>query len=552
MIDSLFKEASAKEISEMRKRKKKKASKAKFISYTQHQLMLLPPSIEELIPAKHIVRTVNKVIETMDLSPLINTYKGGGRSSYNPVMMLKVLVYAYVMKIYSSRHVAKALREDINFMWISAQQQPDFRTINNFRSSRLKEVIDEVFSSMIIFLTDNKYIKLENYFVDGTKLEANANRHSYVWASNTSRYKERTKEKIKELLREIERVNLEENKVYGERDLEELGEEAEISSESMEEEIKRLNKIISRIEDKPEEEKKNKDIKSEEEKKKKIKKTAVELNKKYLPKLKKYEEQERILKGRSSYSKTDTDATFMMSKTNQILPSYNVIIGTEEQLIVNYSLYQKASETDKFIPHVKKLKEITKGKMPRRMIGDGTYGSDENYNFLEEKSIESYLKYPGFYQETRGKAKKNRYHRINFTYEEENDKMSCPEGRQMSFVQTEEQTTGNGYTQQLRKYKGNCSGCTHLQTCSKSPSGRTVQLNKRLEKYKQRTKENLSSPLGIELRKKRSVDVESVFGDIKYNQGFKRFSLRGFEKVNAEFGLVALAHNIKKVKAMIN
>lgn len=550
MIDSLFKEEGAKEVSEMRKRKKKKASKAKFISYEQHQIKLLPPSIEELIPEKHIVRTVNKVIETMDLKALINTYKGGGRSSYSPEMMLKVLVYAYVMKIYSSRRISKALREDINFMWISGQQMPDFRTINNFRSSRLKKAIEEVFSSMIIFLTERKYIKLENYFVDGTKLEASANRYSYVWASNTRRYKEGVKEKIKGLLREIERVNLEENEVYGEKDLEELGEEAEISSESIEEEVKRLNKIISQIEDKPESEKKDKDRKSEE--KKKIKKAAAELNKKYLPKLKKYEDQERILNGRSSYSKTDQDATFMMSKTNQILPSYNVIIGTEEQLIVNYSLYQKASETDKFIPHVKKLKEITRGKMPVRMVGDGTYGSDENYNYIEEQSIESYLKYPGFYQETRGQANKSRYHRINFTYNEEDDKMYCPEGRQMSFVQTEERTTENGYTQQLRKYRGDCSGCKHLQACSKSPSGRTVQLNKRLEVYKQKTRENLSSPLGIELRKKRCIDVESVFGDIKYNQGFKRFSLRGIDKVNAEFGLVALAHNIKKVKEMIN
>ena len=541
MIDSLFKEKPQKEVSEMRKRKKKKSSKAKFIKYEQDQIMLLPPSIEEMIPEKHIVRTVNRVIETMDLKALINSYKGGGRSSYNPVMMLKVLVYAYVMKIYSSRRIAKALREDINFMWISGQQIPDFRTINNFRSSRLKTTIEEIFSSMIIFLTEGKYIKLENYFVDGTKLEASANRYSYVWASNTRRYKDGVKEKIKDLLREIEKVNQEENETYGEKDLEELGEEAEISSESIEEEVKRLNKIISQIGNNP-----------EPEKKKKIKKAAAELNKKYLPKLKKYEEQERILNGRSSYSKTDTDATFMMSKTKQILPSYNVIIGTEEQLIVNYSLYQKASETDKFIPHVKKLKEITKGKMPRRMVGDGTYGSDENYNYLEEQSIESYLKYPGFYQEARGGAGKNRFHRINFTYKQEDDKMYCPEGRQMSLVQTEERTTGNGYMQQLKKYKGDCIGCKYLQACSKSPYGRTVQLNMRLEKYKQNTKENLSSPLGIELRKKRSIDVESVFGDIKHNQGFKRFSLRGFEKVNAEFGLVALAHNMKKVKEMVN
>ena len=248
MNDSLFKEDLPGD-SQKRKRKKKRSSKPKFIEYNQHQVMLLPPSIEEMIPEKHIIRTVNKVIETMNIEALIKTYKGGGRSSYDPLMLLKVLVYAYVMKIYSSRRIAKALREDINYMWLSGMQRPDFRTINNFRSGRLRGVIDQVFSSMIIFLTDNKYIKLEDYFVDGTKIEANANRYSYVWSRNTQRYKATTKEKIKELLKEIERINLEEEKKYGEKDLEELGDDTEITSEKIEEQVEKLNKIISQIGD---------------------------------------------------------------------------------------------------------------------------------------------------------------------------------------------------------------------------------------------------------------------------------------------------------------
>ena len=549
MKDSLFKEKDSREVSEMRRRKKKRASKAKFIEYNQHQVMLLPPSIEEIIPERHIVRTVNKVIETMDIKALIKTYKGGGRSSYDPGMLLKVLVYGYVMKIYSSRRIAKALREDVNFMWLSGMQRPDFRTINNFRSGRLKGVIDQVFSSMIIFLTDKKYIRLEDYFVDGTKIEANANKYSYVFSKSTRRYKDKTNKKIKDLLKEIERINQEEEEKYGKKDLEEMGEDTEISSEEIEEQIKKLNKIISQIGDNPEEKKEDK---SKKEKKKKIKKAVSQIEKKYLPKLRKYEQQERIEGTRSSYSKTDTDATFFMSKTNQLLPGYNVIIGTEEQIIVNYSIHQKASETDKFIPHIKKLKQRTEGKKPKRITADGTYGSDENYEFLKKEKIGSYLKYPGFYQEVTGMARKKRFNRINFIYKEKEDKMYCPEGREMSLWEIEEKTTDNGYRQQIRKYRGNCSGCKDKSLCTKSPWGRTVQINKKLEKYKQITRENLSSPLGIELRKKRNVDVETVFGDIKHNQGFRRFNLRGLEKVNTEFGLVALAHNIRKVGLMIN
>lgn len=548
MNDSLFKENIPSD-SRNRKRKKKRASKPKFIEYNQHQVMLLPPSIEEMIPENHIVRTVNKVIQTMNIEALIKTYKGGGRSSYDPLMLLKVLVYAYIMKIYSSRRIAKALREDINFMWLSGMQRPDFRTINNFRSGRLKETIDKVFSSMIIFLTDNKYIKLEDYFVDGTKIEANANRYSYVWSKNTQRYKAMTKDKIKELLKQIERINQQEEKEYGEKDLEELGDDAEISSEKIEEQVEKLNKIISQMGENSKEKKKDKNSGK---KKRKLKSAANKLSKKYLPKLRKYEQQERIEGLRSSYSKTDKDATFFMDKEKLYRPSYNIIIGTEEQLIVNYSLHQKASETDKFIPHMKKLKQITKGKNPNRAIGDGTYGSEENYDFLKKEKIESYLKYPGFYQEVTGKAKKNRFGRINFRYKKQEDKIYCPEARQMSVNRIEEKITENGYKQVNRIYKGNCRGCEYLSVCSKSARGRTVQLNKKLEKYRRLTKGNLCSPEGIELRKRRNVDVETVFGDIKQNQGFRRFNLRGFEKVNTEFGLVAMAHNIKKVGTMIN
>lgn len=548
MNDSLFKENVVVD-SRKRKRKKKRASKPKFMEYNQHQVMLLPPSIEEMIPENHIVRTVNKVIQTMNIEALINTYKGGGRSSYDPLMLLKVLVYAYIMKIYSSRRIAKALREDINFMWLSGMQRPDFRTINNFRSGRLKEVIDKVFSSMIIFLTDNKYIKLEDYFVDGTKIEANANRYSYVWSKNTQRYKAMTKDKIKELLKQIETINQQEEDQYGEKDLEELGDDAEISSKKIEELVEKLNKIISQIGEKPEE--KNKD-KNSGKKKRKLKSAANKLSNKYLPRLRKYEQQEIIEGKRSSYSKTDKDATFFMDKEKQYRPSYNIIIGTEEQLIVNYSLHQKASETDKFIPHMKKLRQITKGKNPNRAIGDGTYGSEENYDFLKKEKIESYLKYPGFYQEVTGRAEKNRFGRINFRYKKQEDKIYCPEGREMSVNRIEEKITENGYKQVNRIYKGNCRGCEYLSECSKSARGRTVQLNKKLEKYRRLTKGNLCSPEGIELRKRRNVDVETVFGDIKQNQGFRRFNLRGLEKVNTEFGLVAMAHNIKKIGTMIN
>src|SRR3989304_9913898 len=151
--------------------------KITFKEYTTEQPSLLPPSLEELIPEDHLVRVVNRVIEKIDIQALLGKYKGGGTSSYHPRMVLKVLVYAYTEKIYSSRKIAKALRENVNYMWLSGGNQPDFRTINHFRGVVMKDTVRSVFSKVLELLIEAGYIKLENYFVDGTKIGANSNAH---------------------------------------------------------------------------------------------------------------------------------------------------------------------------------------------------------------------------------------------------------------------------------------------------------------------------------------------------------------------------------------
>jgi transposase len=213
--------------------------KITFKEYTMEQPSLLPPSLEELIAADHLVRVVNRVIEKIDIQPLLEKYKGGGTSSYHPRMLLKVLVYAYIEKIYSSRKIAKALRENVNFMWMSGENRPDFRTINHFRGEVMKETVRSVFSKVLELLIEEGYVKLESYFVDGTKIGANSNAHKVVWARKTKHYKERLQEQIKILLDEIEQVTEKENQEYGESDLEEIGGNGGISSEKASENLKK-------------------------------------------------------------------------------------------------------------------------------------------------------------------------------------------------------------------------------------------------------------------------------------------------------------------------
>jgi transposase len=170
---------------------KRKPAAPVFKPYVMNRVALMPPSYDEKIPADHLVRVVNEAVEKIDLSSLLAKYPGGSRSSYHPKMLLKVLVYAYAEKIYSSRRIAKALRENIYFMWISGESTPDFRTINDFRGSRMKGVIGEVFGAVLEQLVAGGHVQLEHYFLDGTKIEADANKHKVVWAKRRETYHQR-------------------------------------------------------------------------------------------------------------------------------------------------------------------------------------------------------------------------------------------------------------------------------------------------------------------------------------------------------------------------
>lgn len=189
------------------KSKKKLHNKVTFKEYVQNQAWLLPPTLGELIPEDHLVRLVNDSIDALDLDPLLNTYEGGGTSSYHPRMMLKALVYGYTEKIYTSRGIEKAIKENICFMWLCGMQQPDHNSLNRFRNSRLKQTVKDVFGQVLAMLVEQGYVRLNEYYVDGTKIESVAGRYTPVWAKNVERYKGSLLDKIARIIEDIEGVN---------------------------------------------------------------------------------------------------------------------------------------------------------------------------------------------------------------------------------------------------------------------------------------------------------------------------------------------------------
>jgi transposase len=507
-------------------------TKVVFKSYTNNQPLLLPPSLEEMIEANHPVRVVNSVIENIDLSQLLKAYKGGGTSSYHPRMLLKVLVYGYLCNTYSSRKIESGLKENIHFMWLSGMQQPDHNTINRFRGERLKETLKTVFAQVVELLSKSGHLSLKEIYTDGTKIEANANRYTFVWGNSIKYNKAKMEAQLKELWAYTESLAAEEMKDVAPVDFK------EISPQELTKTIEKIHTVLKDKEEVP----------------KKLKQKLNYAKREWPKNLDKYKDQQQVLQQRNSYSKTDTDATFMRlkedhMKNGQLKPAYNLQLSSNNQYIVNYTLHQNPTDTKTLPAHLSSHKTLY-NQNPEVVTTDAGYGSEENYEYLEKENINAYVKYSLFDKEQSKHFLKNNYKSDYFPYDKETDTLFCPAAKPMHKIKETTRKSKSGYIQHYTTYQAiNCSGCPLRDKCHQSKNNRKVDINHTLKEYKEKVKQNLQSEKGVYHRKKRCHDVEPVFANIKHNKKFKRFNLRGIKKTEIETGLIALAHNLKKMAA---
>jgi transposase len=344
----------------------------KFKPYDQDQMMLLPPSLSDMIAKNHPVRIVNEVINEINIDPLLKKYKKDGCPSYHPRMMLKVLIFVYINNLFSSRRIEGAVKENIYFMWLSGMEQPDHNTINRFRSERLKGVIKKVFCEVVQLLAHSGHLDLQSIYTDGTKIEANANRYTFVWGKGIKTSRERIVRQLEELWDYTQKVAADE-----------LQDTRPTSFDTMnpDDVRKTIEQIDEALKDKPV----SKEIKQK-----------VKYGKKNWPdKLKEYDEKEKILGDRNSYSKTDPDATFMRMKEDhmnngQLKPGYNTQISTNNQIIANYTIHQNPTDTKTLIPHLASYEKEYK-TLPNEITTDSGYGSEENYEFLAQNQVDAYM-----------------------------------------------------------------------------------------------------------------------------------------------------------------
>jgi IS5 family transposase len=234
-------------------------------------------------------------------------------------------------------------------------------------------------------------------------------------------------------------------------------------------------------------------------------------------------------------------------KNGQLKAAYNLQISTNNQFIASYSIHQKTTDTNTLITHLDNH-EKQYNQQPEVVVADAGYGSEENYRALEEKKITAYVKHNQFDRKQSDNIQsKQPFSADKLYYNKEKDCYYCPMGQAMNNIGTTTRTTTTGYKQNLTLYRAqNCEGCSLKGACHKSQGNRTVEVNHNLNRLKQQADQLLQTEQGIQHRKRRCCDVEPVFANIKNNHHFRRFMLRGIEKVSIETGLLALAHNLRK------
>ena len=506
-------------------------AKVIFKYYKENDSLLLPPSLGDLVPPTHPARIVSGVIDHLDISSIESKYKGGGTSSYNPRMLIKVLAYAYMCNTFSGRKIERQLKENVIYMWLSGYSTPDFRTLNLFRSQRLNGDFESIFTQVVELIHREGLVTLDVQYIDGTKIESVANKYTFVWKGAVDTFDERLKTKVDAILRQAEKV------ISSEED--QAGTTVGMNPEDFQ---RRLDNIVEKIDGIPSQ----------------MQKEVRKAKEESLPKMREYEHHREILQGRGSYSKTDHDATFMRMKEDymgngQLKPGYNVQISTENQYITNYGIYRKPGDTTTLIDYLMSF-ERKYHRQSKEVVADSGYGSEQNYDYLLDNGIVPYVKYNYFHMDIRKERKRpsDAYALPLPYYNSDDDYFVCPMGQHMTYIGDRLRKSETGHVGECRRYMAqDCSKCPIKGVCTKAKGNRIYEVNLNLMKQKRLVRELLTSERGLEHRSKRPIEPEAVFGQIKYDCGFKRFRLKSLPKVSVEFGLIALAHNLRKYASKI-
>lgn len=519
-----------------------------FKDYNMNQL-ILPLDLEISLQEHDIAYAVHDLVESIPKQAFDSFLRETGCPSYHPRMMLKIILCAYTQSVFSGRKIEGLLKDSLRMMWLAQGYKPSYRTINRFRvHPEVKEVLRQCFVQFRCQLVQKQLIDEEAIFIDGTKIEANANKFTFVWRKSVERYSsglvERSSQMYEELLEkeiipEIERESFDELST------------AELSKvvEKLDETIQTYTEKINASEDVEE----RKQIRSLRKEPKQYRKQFQD----FLDRKQKYQHDMKIFGHRNSYSKTDRDATFMRMKDDymkngQLKPGYNVQIATEGQYTLAFDVYPNPTDTRTLIPFLDTIEQDF-FELPQYIVADAGYGSEQNYgDVIENRKRVPLITYNQYRKEKKKKYKTDPFNTANWAYDETTDTFTCPNDRKLVFRYLSNRTDRYQFTRTMKVYEcEDCSSCPLRSFCTKAKeeNNRKLYVNEKWEQQKEYIREKLSDKKTGGIYGNRKIDVEPVFGFLKANLGFTRFSVRGKEKVKNELAFGLLAVNLRKYTA---
>lgn len=516
-----------------------------YTLYESYYQIKLPLELERMIPASDPVRLLSAFVEGMDLSELYRTYDRIRKNQASPRQMMKIVLYAAMNRIYSSRDIQRSCQRDINFMYLlEGMPVPDHATIARFVSLHFSRCSKELMTQMSEILYALGETSGKTIFIDGTKIESVSNKYTFVWKKSVIKNQNRLFEKINPFVGECEEL-------YGIRTVY----NNRISLHT----LKRLKKQLCRI-------------RKEEgivfvhgigKRKTMLQKTTEQLDE-YLEKLKEYTKKLHTLGNRNSYSKTDPDATFMRMKEDamrngQLKPAYNIQHGVDSEYITWVDISAHPTDTLTLIPFLKDMERHLSYKYSE-IVADAGYESEENYLFIEENGQLAYIKPQNYEISKTRKYKKDISRRENMSYDAGRDCYICRAGKELTVTNERKSKTASGYVSVKTYYEcSDCTGCPYKTECIKGNNCKTpmeerskvLQVAKKMTQKRAEDLKRITTEYGTMLRMNRSIQAEGSFADVKEDMNFRRYLYRGKDNALAESILLAMGRNLNKLHCKI-
>ncbi len=516
-----------------------------YTLYESYYQIKLPLELERMIPASDPVRLLSAFVEGMDLSELYRTYDRIRKNQASPRQMMKIVLYAAMNRIYSSRDIQRSCQRDINFMYLlEGMPVPDHATIARFVSLHFSRCSKELMTQMSEILYALGETSGKTIFIDGTKIESVSNKYTFVWKKSVIKNQNRLFEKINSFVGECEEL-------YGIRTVY----NNRISLHT----LKRLKKQLCRI-------------RKEEgivfvhgigKRKTMLQKTTEQLDE-YLEKLKEYTKKLHTLGNRNSYSKTDPDATFMRMKEDamrngQLKPAYNIQHGVDSEYITWVDISAHPTDTLTLIPFLKDMERHLSYKYSE-IVADAGYESEENYLFIEENGQLAYIKPQNYEISKTRKYKKDISRRENMSYDAGRDCYICRAGKELTVTNERKGKTASGYVSVKTYYEcSDCTGCPYKTECIKGNNCKTpmeerskvLQVAKKMTQKRAEDLKRITTEYGTMLRMNRSIQAKGSFADVKEDMNFRRYLYRGKDNALAESILLAMGRNLNKLHCKI-